>query len=383
MALRIRRGTEAQRLGTVAELGELLWVTDQKKLYVGTGATNNPGNASMANILETSCGPGISWNALTQQIELGNFAISSDDITEGLDNLFYTNLRAQGAAASLFTTGAHTGIGFVYNDVDGAVNATVSLSLNNLSNVNISGTPSNGQILKYDTATSKWVLGSDTDTGLINVVDDTSPSLGGNLDLNTHSITGTGSVAIDGTLTAGVTGSQVAISSDTITKVDLSPLKINIPENGIVITGTTSGTEGAKGPFLKLRQSQGTIASPTSVLPSDWIGGIESSAWNGTKYAIGGYLTFYQDPSISINPASDFIPTVAVISVAGSGTIDPDKIFTVDSRGIVTAPILRVGSYATADLPTNPSAGMIVYDSQTEQYKGYKAGTTNDWIVLG
>ena len=39
MPLQIRRGTEAERLAMVPKLanGELLWITDAKKLYVGDG----------------------------------------------------------------------------------------------------------------------------------------------------------------------------------------------------------------------------------------------------------------------------------------------------------------------------------------------------------
>lgn len=293
MALRIRRGTEAQRLGTVAELGELLWVTDQKKLYVGTGATNNPGNASMANILETSCGPGISWNATTQQIELGNFAISSDDVTEGIDHLFFTPARAQSATATLFANGAHTGISYVYNDVDDAINSTVNISLNGLSNVTIVGTPASGQILKYDTVTSKWIVGTES------VVNDTTPSLGGNLDLNNSNITGTGDISITGTIsntslslgdeiTGAVPASTYDANIDTITNVvpvgsATTPnlVFVNADREGVVIRGNATSTYGAT---IELQATRKSGAALATVVNNDILGVYTAKAYNGSEF---------------------------------------------------------------------------------------------------
>ena len=51
--------------------------------------------------------------------------------------------------------------------------------------------------------------GSGGSSGISNVVEDTSPQLGGNLDLNTHDITGSGNINIDGVFTgngSGLTG---------------------------------------------------------------------------------------------------------------------------------------------------------------------------------
>lgn len=87
----------------------------------------------------------------------------------------------------------------------------------NVDNVNaiidyfyIPSTPSNNQILKYNTTNSRFELASDTDTGITDVVQDTTPQLGGNLDVNGQSIVsvsngnititpnGTGSIVLDG-----------------------------------------------------------------------------------------------------------------------------------------------------------------------------------------
>ena len=75
-------------------------------------------------------------------------------------------------------------------------------TLPGLNDVNISN-PNSGQVLKYNG--SVWI--NDTDAtggggggGISNVVEDTTPQLGGNLDLNSKNIDGTGNINITGTL---------------------------------------------------------------------------------------------------------------------------------------------------------------------------------------
>lgn len=58
-------------------------------------------------------------------------------------------------------------------------------------------------LLAYDSTSSKWINQSASEAGIItNLADDTTPQLGGDLDLNSSDITGTGNVNITGTVTA-------------------------------------------------------------------------------------------------------------------------------------------------------------------------------------
>lgn len=97
MPLQIRRGTEAERLAMTVPLaeGELLYVTDDQRLYVGG---------------KTPQGVPI----------LGGIQITG-----------YTNEDAQDAAASMLTNGIHNGITFTYGitqDAAGRIDATINLS---------------------------------------------------------------------------------------------------------------------------------------------------------------------------------------------------------------------------------------------------------------
>jgi hypothetical protein len=87
MPLQIRRGTTAQRLAITPLTGELIHDTTTGQIFVGNGAT--------AGGVTTT-------------------GISLEDAADG--------------AASLFTTGSHSGITFAYNDAAGRIDATVTVA---------------------------------------------------------------------------------------------------------------------------------------------------------------------------------------------------------------------------------------------------------------
>mgnify|MGYP000073328166 CR=1 FL=1 len=159
MPLQIRRGTDAERLGsfTPAE-GELIYTTDTKKLYVGDGAT-------VGGVAIDTVGSG------------GGGASVLNDLSDVV-------IGALNAGDVLKWNGAHwTG------DTVGGV-----ASLDDLSDVIIENAIP-GSILQYDGV--HWTVGADT-TGMSVLSDDDDPSLGGNLDLNSSSITGNGNINITG-----------------------------------------------------------------------------------------------------------------------------------------------------------------------------------------
>lgn len=96
---------------------------------------------------------------------------TTTDISEGT-NLYYTDQRAD-IRATLRITAADIG---------------------NLNNVDETGV-SHGKILKYNNANSAWEVADDNTAEL---VDDTSPQLGGDLDLFAKNIVGNGNIDING-----------------------------------------------------------------------------------------------------------------------------------------------------------------------------------------
>ena len=100
-----------------------------------------------------------------------------------------------------------------------------SSTLNGLSDVTIT-TPSNGQVLSYNSSTSEWVNSTISSGGITDVVQDTTPQLGGNLDVNGQSI-------------VSVSNGNINITPNGTGQTVIKNLEYN--EN-IYSLGTTSGT---------------------------------------------------------------------------------------------------------------------------------------------
>lgn len=87
-------------------------------------------------------------------------------------------------------------------------NSLENLTIDDLGDVDtLSSPPTDGQILSWSSSNNNWepanqLEASDLSTYLENVVEDTTPQLGGNLDLNSNDITGTGDINISGNITA-------------------------------------------------------------------------------------------------------------------------------------------------------------------------------------
>ena len=71
-----------------------------------------------------------------------------------------------------------------YTDLSGK--PTIPATLNDLADVNIPS-PGDGEYVKWDTTTSRWITGSGS-AGLLNLIEDTTPQLGGTLDANGSNI---------------------------------------------------------------------------------------------------------------------------------------------------------------------------------------------------
>jgi len=105
----------------------------------------------------------------------------------------------------------------------------------------------------------------DAEGHLGNVVEDTSPQLGGNLDLNSQNITGTGGINITGTIvasttiTAGTTLSAVTLAGDLLGT-------INTATEGITQTAGNNSTLIATTAFVhSVVQSEDTLAEDNDV----------------------------------------------------------------------------------------------------------------------
>ena len=221
-----------------------------------TGVTTNgtPGSAgaytqiivsdSTPSVLHYQCSAHgyMGWATTTSTRNLTGF--DTDDLSEGSSNLYFTNARADARIAAATTDDLSEGSSNLY----------------------------------YTDARARAV-------SINNVVEDTSPQLGGNLDLNSNDITGTGNISTTGnfTLTSTDAGSSAApeltLNRDSSSPADadyLGQIKFKGDDDGgsshvyAKITGkiqdASAGTEDGLIEFANVRAGSNTI---TARLKSD------------------------------------------------------------------------------------------------------------------
>ena len=408
MPLQIRRGLEAERQAMTLPLaqGELLYVTDDRKLFVGDGST------------------------------VGGVAIAS-----------YTNEDAQDAAAALFTSGQHTNISFTYNDSLARINATVNLSQYNGS---ITASEFRGSIVADDST-----LLFNSNTGQLNlqgtigtpVVPDTTnvydigstsykfrelylsganiylggatiaavgatvnlpagstvggfPSEGvvpGNtyqinigasdstiiLDYNSASLRGS-VVAVDDTILVNgtdktISNGVITLSGDTV--FTMGSLNFGTTANPTTISAYSSGklatfTGVTTSSSIEIRNSRGSLDAPLASNPGDPIAPIKGFAYDGAVWDQVGSYGLVVDPDVPVSAGS----VAGSFFVSTEDEVGASKILSFNSKGILTAPVFKAASYPTISLPSTPEEGWLVFDSTTKEFKGWN-GTA--WVVLG
>lgn len=335
MSLRIRRGTDLQRKNTQLDLGEIAYTTDTKKLYVGDGVTTGG-----VNILKTTAGTGLIWDDTSETLVVSGSSISSTDIVEGTQ-LFFTSERAQDAVAAMFTNGnsGNSNVSFTYDDTANKMFATVTLDGN----------------------------------GIASVSADTSPQLGGNLVLNSHNITGTGNINVNGS----IGNSSLSIATNII-ETNNNGLNINSSyKRALTVVGISAGLLGSS-PQVSINSSRGTTILPTALNQTDVVGSYIFKAYDGIGdyNGTGGIISQLS----SITDVATRWPDSILTFYTGNNSDTDYTSFTFNGKGVLNAPVFKATSYTTATLPSSPEKGWIVYDSSSNEFKGWN-GT--NWVVLG
>jgi hypothetical protein len=253
---------------------------------------------------------------------------STDGITGtdgGLPVTTYTNVNSVNAIGAALSAGTHANIAFTYDDT--SINAVVTL-----------------------------------DGGLLNVVDDTTPQLGGDLDINSHGVTGTGTINITGTVTASsfyggvvgnVTGNVSGTAATVTTAAQAAITSVGTLTSLAVTNAVTSGSINTP----SIIATGGTLTvTPNTVFS----GNLTSTA--GTSFlgntSLTGQLTVTAAaavvaPKIIINDsatATSQLPAL-ILSVLAGTTADsgPALEFRVDTIAAPEETIARILSTVTGD----------------------------------
>ena len=215
----------------------------------------------------------------------------------------------------------------------GHANLTFDSSTETLGTTNLSVTNFSYSVLSEDygtigesaTVTKDYGdLTTAEDPALKNVVEDTTPQLGGNLDLNSNSITGTGDIDITGTATFSgnvtlegfssnenevvIVGSGGTLSSTDNLTIDVANSRVGIgtasPSVKLDIVGEAANetqmrmaqhNDSTDAPDMRFFKSRGTEASPTAVNNGDNLGFVNSFSYDGSAYQQSGAFGWVAD----------------------------------------------------------------------------------------
>jgi hypothetical protein len=175
------------------------------------------GTSAMANVTDGAGNNAFGNGALSTEVS-GNNNTAIGEGTLDTQNGGGNNTALGVSAGGNVTTGSNLTL-LGYNAQPSSATATNEITLGdaNVTSLRIPGLQSgasSGDILTYDGTD----IGLSTPTFISNVVEDTTPQLGGDLDLNSNNITGTGNIDNVGTITTdGLTvAGNVSVDSGTI-----------------------------------------------------------------------------------------------------------------------------------------------------------------------
>jgi len=299
MAFKLRRGTDAQRLGITPAEGELIYTTDTKELYVGDGSTVGGVAVDTGTVSFTGVASNITPDANNTRT-LGTSALR-------WNNGFFTNVNASGTVTAAITgnvTGNLTGnvTGNVTGNLTGDVSGDVSGDLKGSvfgddSTVMVDGITKRIKADIYDTA----------GTLLLSTNPATDYFSNGSVVIQNNVVTVTG--ALD-TVQIGVNDSANGVG-----------LRIKAPVLTNKSIRVSALTDGVSSDAIEIEASRGTLNVPTILTQGDPIGGMTFLGYDGTAYRVSSGL-FASVEADSGNPvAPGAVPgTVGFFTTPDGGT---------------------------------------------------------------
>lgn len=339
MSLKIRRGTDTERLTITPAEGELIYTTDTKELYVGDGSTvgGNVVTGYTGSISGGDRGP-------------TGYRGSVGDKGDPGDNGYRGSV---GYTGSVGDTGYRGSVGY-----NGSVGDT--------------GYKGSAGAVGYTGSTP------------------TGGTLTEDLDLNSYDLTGTGNINVtgnisNGTITIDSTGTLI---SNLLPVVDSgnSPIFVGSSSSPITLTSysdrvqhtyysTVVGNQG--NPYIEHRISRGTLEVPQALDKFDMGGLHKVFGYDGNDYipfcTYGGII----DPHNDVTVGS--ISGGFVVTVVADGGASPDQTLTFSSAGELRVPILCLVASTEPDLRVKQE-GWMYFDTDTKQFKGWNG---SNWVILG
>lgn len=364
MALRLRRGTDVERLAITPLEGELVYTTDTKKVYIGDGSTT------------------------------GGVPIDSDTITNTLSDL-----------TDVDTSGVQDGDTLVYNSTAGEFQTgTLATSIGDLTDVDTTGVALN-DILKWNGSAfvpADNTVSIDQGTYEIDVIGDLQGSVfADDSSLVIDGITGrifgdlTGSIADSfGNLIFDINDFSLRNLSNIDTPIinvpfdnDLSRSVLSIKNEELTAETELRIVSSNQPGILKLTKFSETDLNGVSETSYGRIyferDDINGSTTTGIIAANNNRIVFAVDNVGSFSP-SEYI-TIREGGLLGIGTEDPTESLDVRGNGTFTGSVvsqgfIQFGSYTDIEIGAiTPQNGMVYYNTTANRFRGYQNG---QWINI-
>lgn len=399
MALQVRRGTNAERLGITPAEGELIYVTDTKQLYVGDGTTAG-GTTTIAGTIDSVLADS------TPQLG-GNLDLNSYDIT-GTGNINITGtITATGninlgddVGDIIALTGAINGN--IVPDTDVAYNiGSPAKQWNNawFSQLQVENQLNVGRIqgdliaddstVVFNAATGALNAQSLSGVATVEVV--------GNLTGNTFGVH-TGPVI--GDLKGSIAGDDSTILIDSTANSIVGPInstrEIRVTtdnaNNFALVTGLAQ--PGAIGPAYISRSSNGTVEAPTALVGAttgDGMMDLQGQGYDGASYVTSAIIRVATDLDSTVSTgvvpgrvmfitanSSGNLQNLLIFNSQGKlglGTPRPDEKLHVANGNAKVDGFVQFGSLTTTERDAlTPANGMVIYNETDNKFQGYENG---------
>jgi hypothetical protein len=376
MALRLRRGTDAERQGITPLEGELIYTTDLKELWVGDG--NTQGGLLVSAEVSDDQSPQLGGNLdLNGNDIVGAGSINIDGTITATGNI---NL-GDGAEDNVIVGGQIgssliPGVSNSYNLGDNAGR------WNNIYSV---GVDTNGLVVAGEAVVGQLVTDGNITKSDSTVIYD---------------------AATDSLVVANITASSVVGNFVGSLFADSSEVMVDSIEQKVYAVGgfegditasivyTLDGTDGlavrvGEGSSFQVHHYKGTVGNPTTFSAGDQVGAISIKGYNGTDYAFAGGIAAVYESDADLNSP---LPSSSVSLISGTNSGTP-QFATLNSKGVFTASVIQPGTYADASardtaLPNGVvAAGMMVFLTDGDgagnpKFQGNTDGTITGWVDL-
>ena len=255
------------------------------------------------------------------------------------ENFSVSNVNASGIITASSFSGDGSGLTGIVAAGSGVVVQEEGSTVGTAQTINFIGT---GVTATFSGGIASVEITTGSGGGVSDIVDDTTPQLGGNLDLNSKTITGTGGINITGVVTATSFIGNVTGTSSTATNITVADESSDTSCFVLYSTEASGNIAPKTGSNLTFNSSTGTLTASTFVGDGSGLTGIVASGSgvvikdDGSLVGTAGTIDFGANVSVSPISAGVVTVTASAGTIAGINTLATSYFTHLDVAGVST-----------------------------------------------